>query len=72
METRLKAQNCSTCSSMSSSAGSFTECLKAPTKANTKVREYFGFVRNEAGVIVNKIHVLFVNTTSAFVETQHI
>ena len=57
--------------SMSSSAGSFTERLKTSTRAKGKVWKYFGFVRNEVGVILSKTHVLFVNMT-AFVETQQI
>ena len=59
-------------SSMSSSAGSSTGHLKAPTRAKSKVWKYFVFVTNEAGVIVSKTHVLFVNMTSAFVEARQI
>ena len=36
----------------------------------SKVSKYFVFVTNEADVIVSKTHLLFVNTTSGFVETQ--
>ena len=59
-------------SSTNSSVGSSTECLKVPTRAKCKVSKYLGFVKNEAGVIVSKTHVLFVNITSAFVETRQI
>ena len=61
-------------SSMSSSEGSSTEHLKAPTRARCKVWKYFESVTNEAGVIVSKTHVLFVNMTSAlaFTETRQI
>ena len=52
----------------SSRTGSSTECLKAPTRAKCKVWKYFGFVMNEAGLIVRCMYVL-VNTISAFVET---
>ena len=53
-------------SNTSSRTGSSVECLKAPTRARCKVW-YFGFVMNEAGVIVRRMYS--VNTTSAFVET---
>ena len=56
-------------SSKNSSTDSSTERLKVPTGAKCKV---WKFVTNEAGVIVSKTHVLLVNMTSAFVETQQI
>ena len=59
-------------SSMSNSMGSSVEHLKAPTIAKSKVWKHFGLVTNEAGVILSKTHVLFVNMTSAFVETLQI
>ena len=59
-------------SSTSSSAGNSTERLKALTRVKSKVWKYSGFVMNKAGVIVSKTHVLFVNRTSAFVETRQI
>ena len=45
-------------SNMSSSTGSSIECLKAPTTAKCKVWKYFGFVTNEAGVIVRHMYSL--------------
>ena len=45
-------------SNTSSSMGSSTECLKAPTRVKCKVWKYFGFVTNEAVVIVSKMQVL--------------
>ena len=43
---------------MSSSVGSSTECLKAPTRAKCKVSKYFGFGTNEADVIVRRMYSL--------------
>ena len=57
-------------SSMNSIMGSSTVRLKRPTRVKSKVSKYFLFMTNEAGVIVRKTHLLFVNTTSGFVETQ--
>ena len=44
-------------SSTSSSAGSSTEHLKAPTGAKSKASKYFGFATNEAGEIMSKTRV---------------
>ena len=44
-------------SSASSSAGSATERLKAPSGAKSKVWKYFGFTMNKPGAIVSKTRV---------------
>ena len=44
-------------SSASSSAGSATERLKAPSRAKSKVWKYFVFTTNESGTIVSKTRV---------------
>ena len=55
-------------SNISSKTGSSNKCLKAPTRSRARCKVwYFGFVMNEAGVIVRRMYS--VNTTSAFVET---
>ena len=41
-------------SSASSSGGSATEHLKAPSGAKSKVWKYFSFTTNESGAIVSK------------------
>ena len=46
-------------SNMSSRTGSSTEHLKVPTRAKCKVWKYFGFVMNEAGVIVRHTYSLY-------------
>ena len=53
-------------SSMNSIMGSSIKRLKGPTRVKSKVSKYFVFMMNEAGVIVSKTHLLFVNTTSRF------
>ena len=44
--------------STSSSVGSSTERLKVPTRVKCEVWKYFGFVTNEAGVIVRHTYSL--------------
>ena len=55
-------------SSISSSTDKSTERLKAPTRAKCKVWKYC----DEWSRYDSKIHVLFVYTTLAFVETWQI
>ena len=47
-------------SNTSSSTGSSTEHLKAPTRPEYKVWKHFGFVTNEAGVIVRRKYSLYI------------
>ena len=55
-------------SNTSSRMGSSTECLKALMyQSEVQSLKVFGFVMNEAGVIVRRMYS--VNTTSAFVKT---
>ena len=46
-------------SNTSSNTGSSTERLKAPTRVNCIVWKYFGFMTNEAGVIVRRTYSLY-------------